>query len=103
VASTGEEKSKSSTFWEGYLDIALEGGLPFAMIGTIIGAIAGAFLGWTLVPPETINLIQAALAVVGLALGAILGFIAGLLLINIFWVAVLIAIVYYIGRWLLGS
>ena len=103
MAPSGDERSKASKFLEGYLEIALEGGFPFAIVGMIVGAIAGAFFGWSLLPPETVNLIQALLAILGLGLGAAVGFIAGLLLINVFWIAVAVGLVYFLGLWLLAN
>lgn len=101
---TGEnQESKIKKILDGYFEGAFEAGLPFAGFGALAGAVYGAFLGWSLLPPETVNLVQVLAALAGLVVGAIGGAIAGLIFINVFWLGVLAVILFYIGKWLLST
>ncbi len=103
MSEKGTSESKIRKSLETYLEGALEGGAPFGFIVALGGAVYGAFLGWSILPPETLNIIQAVTAIIGLVLGAVIGFIVGLVGINLFWLAVLLAIIYYLGVWLFSS
>jgi hypothetical protein len=103
VSDEKKTESKIAKFMESYLEGAFEGGAPFGLLMAGCGALYGAIQGWTILPPETLNIIQVITAIIGLIVGAFLGFIAGLVGINLFWLAVLFALIYYLGAWLFSG
>ncbi len=85
------------------LEGAFEGGAPFGLLTGLGGGIYGAIQGWSLLPPETLNILQAALAFLGLVAGAILGFLAGVIAINAFWFGLLGAAILAFLSWLFSN
>ncbi len=101
--STDRDKSKFEKFAADYFEGASEGAAYWGLGGIVIGAGYGAFLGWTLLPPETVNFIQLLVAIVGLVIGACVGAVAGFIAGHLFSLAIVFLILYGLASWLFSS
>ena len=68
-----------------------------------IGAVAGAIAGWNILPAETLNVFQLLGALVGLVVGGWVGAIVGFVGWYVFIIGILVAIMYFLGTWLVSN
>ena len=106
MTDTKKSTSKIFGFFEHFYQANKYDADAWGSGGYVLGAVAGAIAGWNILPAETLNVFQLLGALVGLVVGGWVGAIVGFVGWYVFIIGilvVLVAIMYFLGTWLVSN